>query len=325
MRILMTEAAASAYGDQLVAVAPKAELVRMRGDGTLVDSSGEIAWEDAALEVAWPTFDLFLDGAPLRPFFACMVRAEGLQWLHSSSAGVDAPIFATFVERGVRLTTTHVTDIPIAEYVIRAVLDHYQQPQRWAAAQAERAWRRHDFREVNGTTWLVIGVGSIGAAVASRARALGARVIGVRRSPTGDEPVHRMVPPASLPDVVPDADVIVLAAPATTETRHLVDDALLARTKPGSLLVNIARGALVDEAALVAAIDRGDGIEAAVLDVMETEPLPDDSPLWAHERITITPHGAAGGLGRFDRGAHAFAENLRRYAAGEPLLHEVRF
>ena len=292
----------------------------MRADGML---AGATTWEDAAAEVAWPTADLFEPDAPLRPFFAFLLQSTTLQWIQSPAAGVDAPVFAQLVRKGIRLTTSHVTDIPISEYVLRAVLDHYQRPEEWQASSGERAWRRHDFREVHGTTWLVVGLGSIGSATAVRARAFGAHVIGVRRSPTGAEPVDRMIRPDGVLGAVGAADVVVLAAPASAETRHLVDAAFLAAMKPGSLLVNIARGALVDEAALVAALDRGTTIEAAVLDVTATEPLPTDSPLWEHPAITITPHDAAGGTGRFARAADLFLENLRRYEAGEPLLHEV--
>lgn len=132
-----------------------------------------------------------------------------------------------------------------------------------------------------------------------------------------------MIRPEEVIAHVGEADVVVLAAPATAETRHLVDDRFLGAMKPGSLLVNIARGALVDEEALLRALDAGTTIEAAVLDVTATEPLPPDSPLWDHPAVTITPHDAAGGTGRFDRAADLFFENLRRYTAGESLLHEV--
>jgi phosphoglycerate dehydrogenase-like enzyme len=292
----------------------------MQHDGTL---SGGVAWEDAAVEVAWPTADLFEPDAPLRPFFGFLLQSQTLQWIQSPAAGVDAPVFAQLVRKGIRLTTSHVTDIPISEYVLRSVLDHYQRPQEWAASSADRAWRRHDFREVHGTTWLIIGLGSIGSATAVKARAFGADVIGVRRSPAGDEPVDRMVTPDQVFGVLADADVVVLAAPASPETHHLVDAAFLAAMKPASLLVNIARGALVDEVALVEALDRGDTLEAAVLDVTATEPLPADSPLWDHPAVTITPHDAAGGTGRFARAADLFLDNLRRYESGEPLRHEV--
>jgi phosphoglycerate dehydrogenase-like enzyme len=319
MRVLLTATAHERFGHRLPA---DVEPVAMANDGTL---AGGVTWEDAAVEVAWPTADLFGPEAPLRPFFAFLLQSDTLRWIQSPAAGVDAPVFAQLVRKGIRLTTSHVTDVPISEYVLRAVLDHYQRPQEWAASAAERAWRRHEFREVHGTTWLVVGLGAIGSAVAVRARAFGARVVGVRRRPSGDEPVDRMITPADVLDHVGEADVVVLAAPATAETAHLVDARFLAAMKPGSLLVNIARGALVDEAALLDALRAGTTLEAAVLDVTATEPLPADSPLWDEPRITITPHDAAGGTGRFERAADLFLENLRRYRTGgaEPLLHEV--
>jgi phosphoglycerate dehydrogenase-like enzyme len=317
MRVLLTATAHDRFGARLPEdVTPMV----MAADGTLGDG---VPWEEAAVEVAWPTADLFEPDAPLRPFFAFLLQSTTLRWIQSPAAGVDAPVFAELVRKGIRLTTSHVTDIPISEYVLRAVLDHYQRPQEWAASMADRDWRRHDFREVAGSTWLVIGLGAIGSATAVRARAFGAEVIGVRRTPRGDEPVDRMVTPDDVLGVLGDADVVVLAAPATPDTRHLVDATFLAAMKPGSLLVNIARGALVDEDALVAALDAATTLEAAVLDVTAIEPLPADSPLWEHPAVTITPHNAAGGLGRFGRAAELFVENLRRYRAGEDLLHEV--
>ena len=317
MRVLLTATAHSRFGDRLPT---GVEPVVMADDGTL---SGGVAWEDAGVEVAWPTADLFDEGAPLRPFFAFLLQSGTLRWIQSPAAGVDAPVFAQLVRKGIRLTTSHVTDVPISEYVLRAVLDHYQRPEEWRDSAADRAWRRHEFREVHGTTWLIVGLGAIGAATAVKARAFGATVVGVRRSPTGTEPVDRMIGPGEVLDHLGAADVVVLAAPATAETAHLVDARFLAAMKPGSLLVNIARGALVDEDALLAALQAGTTLEAAVLDVTSTEPLPPDSPLWDEPRITITPHDAADGEGRFVRAADLFLENLRRWTADEPLLHEV--
>ncbi len=317
MRILLTSVAHDHFGhrlpDDVVAVV-------MSADGTLSDGTD---WADADVEVAWPTADLFEPGAPLRAFFSFMLQSTTIRWVQSPAAGIDAPVFAQMVRNGIRLTTSHVTDIAISEYVLRAVLDHYQRPEEWRAAQADRVWRGHNFREVHGTTWLIVGLGSIGAATATRARAFGATVIGVRRSPTGDEPVDRMITPAETMDHLGEADVVVLAAPATPETRHLVGPEFLDAMRPGSILVNIARGALVDEAALLAALDGGRSLAAAVLDVTATEPLPADSPLWGHPNIVVTPHDAAAGSGRLERSADLFVENLRRYGTGEPLLHEV--
>ncbi|HEX2849824.1 MAG TPA: D-2-hydroxyacid dehydrogenase [Acidimicrobiales bacterium] len=321
MRILLTERAAADFGHRILDVAPDATLVRMLGDGALDDDGRPVAWEDAAVEVAWPTSDLF-DGGPLRPFFAFLLRSETLRWVQSPAAGIDAPVFAQVVRRGVRLTNAHIADVAISEYVLRAVLDHYQRPEEWRAAQAAGAWRRHEFREVAGTTWLVVGIGSIGNAVAERARAFGARVVGVRRSPTGREAADLVVAPPALGEHLPTADVVVLAAPGGPATERLVDAEFLARMKAGSVLVNIARGSLVDEAALLTALDTGIP-EAALLDVTATEPLPPESRLWSHPRVVLTPHNAATGTGRFERLAALFCENLARYRAGEPLLNEV--
>ncbi len=200
-----------------------------------------------------------------------------MRWFSVPAAGLDHPVFTMVLQRGVRLTNAHVTDIPISEYVLRAVLDHYQQAGLWRDAQGRSAWDRHQFREVAGSRWLIVGLGAIGQAIATRARAFGAHVTGCRRNPTGDEPVDAYVSPADLLAALPDADVVVLSLPGENDVPPLVDATFLAAMAEGSMLINIARGSLVDEGALVEALDRGRP-EFAVLDVTVTEPLPSDSP-----------------------------------------------
>ena len=276
------------------------------------------------IEVAWANFDLFQDRDLLRHFFGAILGSDTLRWLHTSSAGVDHPVFADMVRRGITITTSHVTGIPIAEWVLRSVLDHFQRADLWRAAVAERRWEQHEFREVAGTTWLVIGLGAIGSAVAVRARALGATVLGVRRTPRGDEPVDALLTLDAVQrsDAVERSDVVVLAAPATVSTIGMIDAGFLARMRRGSVLVNVGRGSLVDEPALVDALDRGTP-DAALLDVTTIEPLPDDSPLWSHPRVVLTPHSSALGDGRFARAADAFVHNLHAYAAGVPMANVV--
>ncbi|HMK12164.1 MAG TPA: NAD(P)-dependent oxidoreductase, partial [Acidimicrobiales bacterium] len=189
-------------------------------------------------------------------------------------------------------------------------------------AQRRRAWDRHQFREVAGTTWLIVGLGTIGQAVATRAGAFGARVVGCRRSPTGAEGVDALVTPADLHGALATADVVVLSLPSTAESPPLVDAAFLDAMAEGSVLVNIARGSLIDEAALVTALDRGRP-EAALLDVMVTEPLPTESPLWSHPRVVLTPHNSAGGFDRYRRYDDLLVDNLARYVQGEPLRNEI--
>src|SRR3954447_14716019 len=181
MLLLVTKPAFTRFGDKIGAVASDARFVRMQGDGSLLLGDRPVAWEELRPDVAWVTADLFDDG-PVRPFFKLLLTAKP-QWVQIAGAGVDHPVFKMILEQGVRLTTSHVTGIPIAEYIVRGVLDHYQRPDDWAEARAAQAWTAHDFREVHGTTWVVVGLGAIGKAVAVRARAFGAHVIGVRRTP----------------------------------------------------------------------------------------------------------------------------------------------
>jgi phosphoglycerate dehydrogenase-like enzyme len=292
-------------------------------DGQIRTESGQpVAAEAADPEVAWGTSDLYLDGAPLRPYFGFLSRCASLRWFQSAGAGFDGPAYAALASRGIRVSNAHVNSLPIAEYVLRAVLDHFQGGDQWRAAQAAAEWRSHEFREVHGSTWLIIGLGAIGSGVARLARAFGAATIGCRRHPSGEEITERTVMPDQLFEVIELADVVVLAAAANSSNLGLVDAAFLAAMKPRSVLVNVARGSLVDEGALVTALDRGTP-EAALLDVFENEPLPADHPLWRHPAVKVTPHNAAKGTGRYQRQADLFSENLARYLAGRPLINDV--
>jgi phosphoglycerate dehydrogenase-like enzyme len=312
--VVVSELAWERFAGILRAAAPTVEFRVLHADGS-VDPGGEAA------AVAWLSNDVFYSGA--LPAFLDLLRADDrLAWVQSAGAGVDSPMFQELIGRGIRLTTTHATNVPIAEYVVGMVLRLYQQPEQWAASAAAREWRHTDFPEIWGTTWIVVGVGHIGVEIAARVRAFGAEVIGVRRTPRGDERVDRMITPAELMATLPEADVVVLAAPATGDTQHLVDAEFLAAMRESGVLINVARGALVDEVALVEALDGGRPAHA-VLDVTEVEPLPADSPLWAHPRITVTPHASGGGLGRFRRAADVFAANLARYVQGDALVDEV--
>jgi phosphoglycerate dehydrogenase-like enzyme len=322
-RLLLTETAASNFGADLLSVHENIELVVIERDGTLRLGDGSVLdREDTGIEVVWATQDLFGEGAPLRPFFGLVRRLDTLRWFQSQAAGFDEPVFRELIRRDIFFTTAHANSVSISDYVLRAVLDHYQDPARWVEAQAERRWARRDFQEVFATTWLVVGLGSIGAEVARRAAAFGAHVIGVRRHPTGDEPVAEILTPNTMGEAIGRADVVVLSAPAGASTHHLVDGAFLEAMKGTAIIVSVGRGSVVDEAALIKALDEG-SIAAAVLDVFETEPLAKDHPLWGHPRVTVTPHNSAGGRSGYARAAEHFKENLSRYLRGEPLLHLV--
>ena len=320
MLLLLSEPAFDAFGERITVAVPVVQFIRMQSNGDLVLDGQMISWDDATPEVAWLTADLF-NGGPVRRFFRLALNAKP-QWLQSSGAGTDHPVFQMLLDGGTRLTTSHVTGIPIAEYVLRAVLDHYQDVSTWLVERREQRWTPHDFREVHGTTWLVVGLGHIGTEVAKRAKAFGATVVGVRREPDGTEPVDECIRADELDGALERADVVVLAAPGGPETQHLVDARRLARFRTGSVLVNVGRGSLIDENALRAALDRG-APEIAILDVASEEPPPERSWLWDHPHVVLTPHSSAGGTARYERAANAFIENLTRWTNGEPLAYEV--
>jgi phosphoglycerate dehydrogenase-like enzyme len=210
----------------------------------------------------------------------------------------------------------------MSEYVLATVLDHFQRGADRRKAQAAREWARLPFREVAGSHWLIVGFGAIGQEVARRAKSFGAHITGVRRSKGSHALADALVAPAGLAEALARADVVVLSLPLMPATENLVDAKFLAAMKKGSLLVNVGRGGLVDEDALLAALDRGVP-EHAILDVFRTEPLPADSPFWNHQRVTLTGHASAIGSGLEARTDALFVENLERYLRGAPLLNEA--
>jgi glyoxylate/hydroxypyruvate reductase A len=304
------EAAIAAHGS---AVEPL--LLTDAGEVTL--NGVPLGLEDARPEAGWMNSDVFFSGA-MRPFAGAALKSPDLKWVQSGAAGFDNAIFGQIVQKGAALTTSHGQAVGIADYVLWGVLDVYQGGPARRAAQAARDWTRLPYRELEGSRWVVLGFGAIGQGVAARAKAFGAHVTGVRRSGGSDPAADRMVTPAKFLEVIADADVVALCAPATPETRHIANAEAFGRMKPGSVLVNVGRGALVDEPALLAALAAG-APGHAVLDVFEVEPQPADSPFWDHPQVTLTPHAAGMSSGNAPRNDALFLENLGRYLAGQPL------
>lgn len=197
---------------------------------------------------------------------------------------------------------------------MRGVLDALQGAGAWRDAARRHAWEHHRFRELFLSTWLVVGLGAIGRAVAVRASAFGATVVGCRPSGGKEAGCARVVLPGALLDELARADVVVLAAPATPATVGMVGAGFLAAMAEGSILVNVARGVLVDEPALLAALATGrPGL--ALLDAHREEPLPPTSPLWDEPRVVVTPHNAGGGLGATALAIGEFCDRLAAFSA----------
>jgi phosphoglycerate dehydrogenase-like enzyme len=297
------------------------ESLFMGRDGKIRADGKEIAAEDARIEVGWATNDLF--GGPIREYMVALLKSPELKWMQSGAAGFDNPVFAQLVAKGARLTTNHAQSVGMAEYVLATVLDHFQRGAERRKAQAANEWARLPYREVMGSRWLIVGFGAIGQEVAKRARAFGAHITGMRRSGGSHALADAMRTPEAMREALTDADVVVLSLPLSRETENLVDESFLQTMKKGAVLVNVGRGGLVDEAALLAALDRG-APEHAILDVFKTEPLPAGSLFWAHPRVTLTGHASAIGSGLGARSDDLFIENLGRFLRGDALLNEAR-
>ncbi|OLC25034.1 MAG: hypothetical protein AUH40_07635 [Chloroflexi bacterium 13_1_40CM_65_17] len=238
-----------------------------------------------------------------------------LRLIQSFSAGVDSILPA--VPPGVVLCNAHgVHDISVAEWVVAAILAMQRRLPEFVDLQHRAEWKRDladGVGDLEGQSVVVVGYGSIGRAVAARLAPFGARVVGVARHPR--EGAQSTV---ALPRLLPDADIVVNLLPLTSQTEKFMDRAFFAQMKPGSLLVNAGRGPTVDIEALLDALTAG-RIRAA-LDVTDPEPLPADHPLWRAPNVLITPH-IAGTVAKWEERAYRFAgEQIRRYAAGQPLL-----
>jgi glyoxylate/hydroxypyruvate reductase A len=247
--------------------------------------------------------------------------APRLRWLQAMAAGVD---WVFVPELPARVVVTRVPGVfgPwMAEYVLGWCAFVTQRVETYRAAQRDRRWIETTLPgRLRGTTMVIVGMGDIGRTIARAAGALGIRVLGVSRSGASVKGVARVDRVRDLRRALGGADWVVLAVPLTDATRGLIDAAALAAMKPTAWLLNIARGAVVDEAALVDTLRRR-AIAGAVLDVFATEPLPVDHPLWAMDNVVVTPH--ISGPSTPDEIAPVFADNLARFLAGRPLRHVV--
>ena len=321
VRILAYEPSFRRIAGQVAAATKAHEVLLMDKDGAITLNGVPVDPDNAEVEVGWATADMFF-GPAVRQYFAAVLKSNTLKWVQSSAAGYDSPVFGMIVSKGAQLTTNHSQAIGMSEYVLATVLDHFQRGPERRAEQAAARWTPLNYREIAGSHWLIIGFGAIGQETARRAKAFGATITGVRRQ-TGDQPLaDAMATPDALPALLPTADVVVLSLPLSAHTKDMVDAKFLGAMKPGSILVNVGRGGLVDEPALLAALDAGKP-EHAILDVFVTEPLPADSPFWSHPRVTVTPHASPMGSGLQARSDALFVENLTRYLAGQPLINAV--
>ena len=245
---------------------------------------------------------------------------RGVGWLHAASTGVDALPLDQLGDRLVSCSRG-ATAVPIAEFVLAVMLAFEKQlPDTWVH-EPPAYWGLAELGGLEGRELGLIGLGTIGTEVARRATAFGMRVRAVRRT-NAPTPVPGVEMVGARADLLPTADHLVIAAPATAATRYLIDAEALAQVKPGVHLVNVARGSLVDQDALLAALDDG-RVAGASLDVAEPEPLPEGHVLYRHPKVRLSPHVSWASPGVLARIVDLFIADLRHWLAGEPLAGEV--
>jgi phosphoglycerate dehydrogenase-like enzyme len=274
---------------------------------------------------------------PADVFDRILTRAPSLRWVHSATAGVERVLTPASRKRGLVITNARgVFSRPIAEYVMLMILSAARRLPELLELQAERTWQPLEARELRDVTVCIVGLGSLGRAVGALATAFGCRVVATRRRPgsgdaaegAGDEPflgsvmLDRVVPPEHLPELLAEADFVVLAAPLTPDTDGLINDQTIAAMKPGAWVINVARGELVDERALARALRSG-RLGGAVLDTFREEPLPPTSMLYDLPNVILTPHTSWSSARVLDRSIGLFCDNLRRFAGGRPLVNVV--
>jgi phosphoglycerate dehydrogenase-like enzyme len=315
------------FGDQIKAVAERAG--KTLSFVTLPEQRGERLppADRERVDCIFLDRDMRFNDAILANYLDTVLQLPKLKWVTFSSSGVGQQSFiAELGAKGVIITSsTGSNAMPVAQtgfaglMMLARRLDHFtraQQRREWAPLRGQAAPD-----DILGQTLLLIGVGAVGTLFAGYARALGLKVVGVRRSPQKPgEPVDEMHPPSKLPELLPRADWIVIACPLTQQTRNLLDADSFERVKKGARLINIGRGEVVDEAAMIEALRNGT-LGGAMLDTYHEEPLPLDSLLWDLPNVVLTPHSSSASTGNERRCAEMFIDNFGRWLRGEPMLN----
>ena len=256
---------------------------------------------------------------------AAFLTNPGVRWVHSRAAGLDSILFPELVESAVPLTNgTGVFSPSLGEFALAAILYFAKDFRRMLRNQAAGRWEPFDVEEIAGQTVGIVGYGDIGRAAASRVHAMGMRVLALKRhAPTAPDPlVTRFFAPGELTNLLALSDYVVAAAPLTPETHHMIDEAAIAAMKPSAVVINVGRGPVIDQAALVRALTER-RIRGAGLDVFEQEPIPAGDPIYQLENVLVSPHCADHTKDWLDRAMQFFLLQYQRFSSDEPLENVV--
>jgi phosphoglycerate dehydrogenase-like enzyme len=281
----------------------------------------------AAFQDATPEAEVILYWAGSRDVLRQVFLASPkVRWVHSRAAGLDNLLFPELVQGPAMLTNgSGVFSASLGEFALAAILYFAKDIARMRHNQRARRWEQFDVDAIAGQTVGIVGYGDIGRAVATRAHALGMHVLALKRhDPADADPlVDKFFKPSELAAMLGACDYVVASAPLTEETRHMLSDAAFAAMKPSAVLINIGRGPVVDQAALLRALDQKK-IRGAGLDVFEQEPIPSDDPIWGYENVLISPHSADHTRTWRDDAMRFFLAQYARFRKGEPLKNIVK-
>ena len=299
----------------------------VEADGSAVEADGSTVEADGTeVRVVGSSTELGECDALVTFAYEEAFLSAGLSWIHSVQAGVDRFPFDDLEEREIRLTnSTGIHGDAVGETVLGYMTSFARRLHRHRDRQRDGEWRHPPWDEpftLAGESLCVVGLGTLGRGIAARADACGMDVVGVRRTPTPVDHVGEVYTPERIEAAVADARFVAVATPLTAETRGLIGEGELAAMPEDAYLLNVSRGGVVDETALLAALE-SDRLAGAALDVFETEPLPEDSPFWGLDEVIVTPHAAAATRDYYRRIADVVRENRRRALAGDSLVNRV--
>ncbi len=321
MQLLLSAAALERIKDRIAPLAGDLDIITLAGPETFQRNGHDIAAAEVDPEIVWTTLDAY-GGGLLPALMARILKGTRTQWVQTFNAGIDAPIFKTILAKGIRLSKSNAQAVAIAEYVLAHGLALIVPIDAQRDLQAAKTWKSTPYREVSQSRWVIVGAGAIATEIAHRIKPFGVHLTIVRRSDTPDPLADATVTLEDIAGILPETDLVVLACALNDQTRSMADDAFFAGMKPGSILINIGRGGLVDEDALRGGL-AADRPRHAVLDVFQTEPLPTDHWMWDHPQVRISAHTSNSGQGTALRGDQLFVDNLQRFLAGEPLINEA--
>lgn len=294
----------------ITAVAPDASIT------TCDISAAPEKIHDAEILAAWGFNNI-------QPFFS---QAKNLRWIHALTAGVERLLFPETQNSPIILSNSKgIHGIPMAEHVLGLILTFSRRLDLFQRQQSQKIWQRppiEELQEINGKTLAIVGLGAIGHEIAKKGKAMDMRVIAARREITKEPFVDRLYRPEQLPEMLAEADYIVVTVPLTETTAGMFGPEQFASMKPTAFFINVSRGGVVQEDALISVL-QSRRIAGAGLDVVAEEPLPQTSPLWELPNVIITPHMAAISPLYLDRALQLFAKNLALYIAGQPMFNLV--